>query len=242
MKTLSGLLIIFAGQCLMTGCSESDSENLTFMNSIESSSQNLEWTGMAAGSSSKVAVIITIKQYESATITHIPEWIMVEGDNAVQIFEGDAITSGQRLWIYPHGFNKGEQRCDAVTVKDAANNILRICVGQCACEQMQNDLPEVSVNAATEGRRYLMTLENASATVTYDDSTLLIAVQFIPVNPNYSYKGIFNANFYIYRNGLFTDSGEVTLINMAENNMVIKMSENASSGDAIDVILGENYQ
>jgi Fe-S cluster assembly iron-binding protein IscA len=242
MKTLTGFLIILAGFCLLTACSESDSEDLIFMNSMESSEQNLEWSGTTTGSPAKFAVVITIKLYESAIITHIPVWITVETENALPVFEGDIITNGQRLWVYPNEINKGEQRSDAITIEDAAKLIMRICVGQGGCEQMQTYLPVVSVNASTEGHKYLMSIENASGVVTNDDGTALISVRFTPVNPNHSYKDVFKADYYVYKNELLTDSGEFTLINMVENTKVIKMSENASSGDVINVVIGENYQ
>jgi hypothetical protein len=242
MKALRKLSLLLSGICLMIACSKGYNETpplkadlqTSKTSQLNASEVSLEWHGAFAGSTFKIESVITTDPSGFARIRHIPEWITIEDDNSNALRENTAVTNNQSLWIYPVCKNTEDKRCDAIEIEDLSGNKLQISVSQCGCD----DMPNVSVKTFIEEPPSNMTITNETGYTNNGSSS--ITIQFTPVNPNYGYNVNFNADYYVYKQGVLTGSGQWVLLNRLENNRTLIMSETAKAGDKIMVTIGEH--
>lgn len=201
---------------------------------IDASAKVMSWTAIQSGAGEQIASVITVfGGHPSTQIEHIPAWLTcIETGGGLPLIEGDPITDGMEIALYPTANNAGPYQSDNFKISDVYLNFVNIFV-----EQAQPlDVPVVNPIVHPESPN-AMTLEDVSADVEVEYNWFTIV--FTPNHPSYGPMVNFTMNYEIWRVGL-SGSGSFMATNLQSNSkMLLATGAPIAAGETIFVYLWE---
>lgn len=203
---------------------------------IDASVKVMSWIAIQSGAGEqKTSVITVFGGHPSTQIEHIPSWLTcIETGGGLPLIEGDPITDGMEIALYPTADNTGPYQSDNFKISDVYLNFINIFT-----EQAQPiDVPVVNPMVHPESPNE-MTISDESGTAEIDSNWIYIT--FTPNHPSYGVLVNFTMNYIIWLNGANVKSGTFTAANLTPNvNVLLSMAPHlASAGDTITIYLWE---